>query len=439
MDCQNQLFLEEKAGNSDKNDRTNDKVEVKANVPDGGFESWLQVFSSHLIIMISWGVLNSYGVFQTYYKTTLLKTSSISKLSLIGTMLGFIIILTGFFASPAYDRGHTRFLVISGSILIVLGMFLSSMAKQYYQIFICHSICIGVGSGSIFIPALGILAKYFDKKLSIAVGIAGAGAGVGGLLFPLFFQSLIDRIGFAWTMRAFSLVSAIFLLISIIIMEVYRIPHRQTSPFSFSSLSEHKYVIFNLATFFIFAGVYFPYFYIPIYGKSFSSTDFSAYYVSTINLASIFGRIIPSFIADMKGPLNIFTISSVVLVVLTYAWIGIHNVVGLFIFSVFYGFFAGAIMSLSAPIIAKLSLNLDYIGTQLAVSYGFSGIGFLIGTSLVGLIISRSNDTFFWAQIFSATLMLIGTLGLFLIIFLIYSRNLPFKISMSLSPRFCRL
>lgn len=141
----------------------------------------------------------------------------------------------------------------------------------------------------------------------------------------------------------------------------------------------------------------------------------------------------------MKGPLNIFTISSVVLVVLTYAWIGIHNVVGLFIFSVFYGFFAGAIMSLSAPIIAKLSLNLDYIGTQLAVSYGFSGIGFLIGTSLVGLIISRSNDTFFWAQIFSATLMLIGTLGLFLIIFLIYSRNLPFKISMSLSPRFCRL
>lgn len=188
MDCQNQLFLEEKAGNSDKNDRTNDKVEVKANVPDGGFESWLQVFSSHLIIMISWGVLNSYGVFQTYYKTTLLKTSSISKLSLIGTMLGFIIILTGFFASPAYDRGHTRFLVISGSILIVLGMFLSSMAKQYYQIFICHSICIGVGSGSIFIPALGILAKYFDKKLSIAVGIAGAGAGVGGLLFPLFFS-----------------------------------------------------------------------------------------------------------------------------------------------------------------------------------------------------------------------------------------------------------
>lgn len=237
-------------------------------------------------------------------------------------------------------------------------------------------------------------------------------------------------------MRVFALISLVVLVIGIIISELYKIPHQRPPPFNFSSLSEYTFMIFNISVFFIFTGIYFPYFYIPVYGKSVGSSDFSAYFVSIINLASIFGRIIPSFIADRKGPLNMFIVSSVGLVVLTYLWIGIRTMVGLIIFSILYGFFAGAAMSLPTAVIAKLSSNLSYLGTQMAVSYGFSGVGFLIGTPIAGAILTHSNNTFFWAQIFSATVMLVGVLGLFLIKLSKYSRKPSFKIPMPLNLRF---
>lgn len=33
--------------------------------PDGGLKAWLQVACAHLVIMCTWGLINSFGVFQT--------------------------------------------------------------------------------------------------------------------------------------------------------------------------------------------------------------------------------------------------------------------------------------------------------------------------------------------------------------------------------------
>lgn len=33
--------------------------------PDGGFNAWFQVFLAHLVNFNTWGVVNSFGVFQT--------------------------------------------------------------------------------------------------------------------------------------------------------------------------------------------------------------------------------------------------------------------------------------------------------------------------------------------------------------------------------------
>ena len=39
--------------------------------PDGGLVAWTQVACGHLIIFNTWGYIVSYGVFQTYYVSTL--------------------------------------------------------------------------------------------------------------------------------------------------------------------------------------------------------------------------------------------------------------------------------------------------------------------------------------------------------------------------------
>ena len=39
--------------------------------PDGGLAAWTQVVMCHLIVFNTWGYINSFGVFQTYYVATL--------------------------------------------------------------------------------------------------------------------------------------------------------------------------------------------------------------------------------------------------------------------------------------------------------------------------------------------------------------------------------
>ena len=39
--------------------------------PDGGLLAWTQVLMGHLIVFNTWGYINSFGVFQTYYVATL--------------------------------------------------------------------------------------------------------------------------------------------------------------------------------------------------------------------------------------------------------------------------------------------------------------------------------------------------------------------------------
>ena len=55
-------------------------------------------------------------------------------------------------------------------------------------------ICVtGVGGTCIISPSLVLLSQYFEKKSGLAHGIASAGGGFGGLLFPLLVEFLFSE------------------------------------------------------------------------------------------------------------------------------------------------------------------------------------------------------------------------------------------------------
>ena len=57
-------------------------------VPNGGFAAWLQVACGFCLFFNTWGILNAFGVFQTYYESGELFTKSSSDISWIGAMQG---------------------------------------------------------------------------------------------------------------------------------------------------------------------------------------------------------------------------------------------------------------------------------------------------------------------------------------------------------------
>lgn len=231
--------------------------------PDGGTVAWLQVLAAHLMWFISWGLITSFGLFQSTYGEML--HAAPSTVSWIGTVQIFILLVLGTLSGRASDAGLVHEAVLGGTILIVVGLFMTSLCTQYYQIFLAQGVCTGIGMGILSMPGLSVPASYFKANKSLAVSIIASGAGTGGLVYPAMAQQLLPRVGFGWTIRIMAFVT-LFISIIINLLVRVRIPARRAGPlFDFHALKEPAYVFFSIGFFLVYWSVYFAFYYVRIY------------------------------------------------------------------------------------------------------------------------------------------------------------------------------
>src|SRR4051794_105852 len=74
--------------------------------PDGGWTAWLVVLGAFVVTVHTYGLVNSFGVFQTYYETDLLLGRSSSDISWIGSLQGALLTMFGIVSGPLYDQGY---------------------------------------------------------------------------------------------------------------------------------------------------------------------------------------------------------------------------------------------------------------------------------------------------------------------------------------------
>lgn len=123
--------------------------------------------------------MNSYGVYQKYYETGLLSSTSGSNISWIGSAQGSLLFLFSIVAGPLCDMGYLRPIVYVGTFLTTLGMMMTSLCQSYWQVFIAQGLLVGAGDGLLFLPSIVIVSQYFSKKKSFATGIASMGSSIG--------------------------------------------------------------------------------------------------------------------------------------------------------------------------------------------------------------------------------------------------------------------
>lgn len=189
-------------------------------VPNGGLNAWLQVISSFFVFFNTWGIVNAFGIYQTYYEHGILVGSSPSDISWIGSLSAFLLMLTGTFAGPIYDKGYIRELMGVGSFLIVFGQMMLSLSSEYWHVLLSQGISIGIGTGCIFVSGVAILSTHWSTKLATATGIAATGSSIGGMLYPIIFYKLQPRVGFAWATRALGFLALGTLLISNLLLQI---------------------------------------------------------------------------------------------------------------------------------------------------------------------------------------------------------------------------
>lgn len=369
--------------------------------------------------------MNSYGVFESYYTDINLSGKSVSTIAWVGSMQSFLLVFLGIAVGPIFDRGYFHSTLIFGTVIAVFGTMMTSLCTEYWQIMLAQGITVGVGTGCIFIPAIAIVPQYFTTKRSLASGLVAAGSSVGGVLYPIIFHRLEPRIGFAWTTRTMGFIMLTTQAIGISILRVRTIPKFKRAFWDNTALKDPKFVVFSFVMFFAFAGAYVPYYYVKSFANERAGfdADVSFYMLSIINAGSIFGRIIPNFLADLVGPINIMVPFTVLTIIIAYCWIAVHTQAGMVLFCVFYGFASGAIVSLPPPALVSLSPNTLSVGTRLGMAFAFAGFGMLIGTPVAGALL-HTKLTYEATAIFCGTACAASLILLLVTRYLKYGRHI---------------
>jgi MFS family permease len=125
------------------------------------------------------GLMNAFGVFQTYYQLDLLASKSASDISWIGSTQSFLMFVVSIVAGPVVDAGYLLPLLGIGSLLTVFGMFMTSICSEYWQVLLAQAITMGLGFGCLYVPAPTIVSQYFDANTALAMGASSAGSALG--------------------------------------------------------------------------------------------------------------------------------------------------------------------------------------------------------------------------------------------------------------------
>ena len=94
--------------------------------------------------------------------------------------------------------------------------------------------------------------------------------------------------------------------------------------------------------FFVYLGLFSPFFYITSWTISLRLDATLAFYmISIMNASSLFGRIVPGIVADRVGPFNVMIVIVAVSGVIATCWTKATTIPSIVVFSMAYGFASG--------------------------------------------------------------------------------------------------
>ncbi|KHN95592.1 Major facilitator superfamily domain, general substrate transporter [Metarhizium album ARSEF 1941] len=391
---------------------------VADDVPNGGAQAWLHVLGAFMLYFNTWGILNTFGAFQTFYSSGTLFVQTSSNISWIGSIQAFLVLFTGFLSGPIYDQGYLRALLLVGSFLIVFGNMMLSLATDYPQVLLAQGVCVGLGSGLIYVPAVAVLPTYFNTRLGLAIGLAASGSSIGGIIYPVVFYKLINQIGFSWSVRVVGFIALATLIIPNLVMKMRVKPPKARALLDTSALSDWPFLIFTSATLIGFMGLYTMFFYLSYYTKArhITSTALSFYLVPILNAASILGRVLPNAVSDKIGAFNLIGPGAVIVSVIIFGMLGAKSVASVVILAILFGFFSGIFIALPPVCIVRLTKDRANIGTRMGMAFGIIGLGVFVGGPGGGAILaSGGGDNFNGLWVFGGAASLVSSV-LFMVV-----------------------
>ena len=157
------------------------------------FYGWLVVAAAFAITFVGFGSAYTFSAFLEQLEHDF--GASRGSVSLVFSLAGFLYFGLGIISGPLADRFAARRIVVTGMVLLGVGLALASLARSLFEVYAAYSLGVGLGVGCAYVPAIGAVQRWFVRRRGFASGLAVSGIGVGTLVMPPLASLLIASVG----------------------------------------------------------------------------------------------------------------------------------------------------------------------------------------------------------------------------------------------------
>jgi MFS family permease len=157
------------------------------------FYGWMIVGATFVLLMIMSGITYTTPVLFRFFEADL--TIGRAQAAFLFSCSQIMAFLAGPFAGGLAERAGPRLAVGGGLVVMAAGLVGAATARSYPLLVIFYGV-VGLGSGAIYIPLLGLIQRWFYRRRGAATGLATTGVGIGTLAFPVVSAAIADL--FSW-------------------------------------------------------------------------------------------------------------------------------------------------------------------------------------------------------------------------------------------------
>ncbi|KAH9218393.1 major facilitator superfamily domain-containing protein [Leptodontidium sp. 2 PMI_412] len=300
----------------------------------------------------------SYGVFLAHYlEYNTFPGASALEYAFIGGLSISMALIIAPLATVSVGRFGTQFTLSLGILLETAGLLGASWAYEIWHLFLSQGLAFGFGMGFLFVASVGLIPQWFSKHRSFANSIAAAGSGIGGLIYSLATNAMIQSIGLGWAFRVLAIIScAVNIICTFLIRDRNKLIGSVQMAFDVRLFKRVEFLLLLGWGFFSMLGYIVLLFSLPSYARSVGLTASQGSVIGALlNLGQGLGRPFVGYFSDSFGRINMagtctFLAGLFCLVI----WIFAKSYGVLIFFSIIVGTVAGTFWTTIGPVGAEV-------------------------------------------------------------------------------------
>jgi MFS family permease len=320
----------------------------------------------------------------------------------------------GFGWGALTDRFGPKIVVLSGGILLGLGLALASRSTSLLEFQLVYGIMVGGAAGAVFAPTMATVTGWFDKHRSLAVSLVSAGMGAAPMIISPFAGWLITH--YDWRTAQLCIAILAWILLIPAALFVRRPPMLEARPAAGaaadSAAGDPGMTVrqaLRSPQFIVLAGTFFaccathsgPIFHTISYAELCGiATGMAVTIYSVEGLAGLGGRLVFGLAGDRFGAKRALVVGLLIQAFGAGAYYFTRTLGEFYAVAMVFGFTYGGVMPLYA-VIAREYFPMRIMGTVLGAATMVSCLGMAFGPALGGWIFDHTGG-YGWLYIASA-------------------------------------